>query len=158
MILGIGSDLIDIRRIEQALDRFGDRFVQRLFTADERACAERRIGSGRAATYAKRFAAKEAGVKALGTGFRHGIFFQDLSVAHDAEGRPLLEMSGAALKRLNALTPQGMIAHLHLSLTDDYPLAQAFVILSAVPAPGVCASGDRFLTPSATAPATTSPT
>jgi holo-[acyl-carrier protein] synthase len=137
MILGIGSDLIDIRRIEQTLERFGDRFIDRLFTDKERQRSERRAGgarnTGRAASYAKRFAAKEACAKALGTGFRRGVFWRDLGVANTADGKPTLELTGGALERLNAITPAGMIAEVHLTLTDDYPLAQAFVIISAVP-------------------------
>ncbi len=137
MILGIGSDLIDIRRIEQTLERFGDRFVGRLFTDTEQLCAERRAGVGRnvgrAASYAKRFAAKEACAKALGTGFGRGVFWRDLGVVNSSDGKPDLELTGGALERLNTLTPAGMIARIHLTLTDDYPLAQAFVIISAVP-------------------------
>ncbi len=136
MILGIGSDLIDIRRIEQTLERFGDRFTHRLFTETEQARAgERATGphkTGRAASYAKRFAAKEAGAKALGTGFRHGVFWRDLGVANTPDGQPTLELTGGALRRLNEITPTGMIPVIHLTLTDDYPLAQAFVIISAV--------------------------
>ncbi|MEI8394032.1 MAG: holo-ACP synthase [Rhodospirillaceae bacterium] len=134
MILGIGNDLIDIRRIEQSLERFGERFIGRLFTETERARAERHAGTGRAASYAKRFAAKEACAKALGTGFRHGISWRDLGVVNTLDGKPSMELGGPALERLNAITPPGMIARVDLSLTDDYPLAQAFVIISAVPA------------------------
>jgi holo-[acyl-carrier protein] synthase len=138
MILGIGSDLVDIRRIEQTLERFGDRFIQRLFTEAEQARCERRAGPGpspvRAANYAKRFAAKEACAKALGTGFQAGVFWRDLGVVNLASGQPTLELTGGARERLNALTPAGMIARVHLTLTDDFPLAQAFVILSAEPA------------------------
>jgi holo-[acyl-carrier protein] synthase len=137
MILGIGSDLIDIRRIEQTLDRFGDRFIDRLFTDIERQRSEPRAGvvrnTGRAASYAKRFAAKEACAKALGTGFRRGVFWRDLGVVNSPDGKPTLELTGEARQRLNTLTPAGMIAEIHLTLTDDYPLAQAFVIISAVP-------------------------
>ncbi len=133
MILGIGSDLVDIRRIEQSLERFGDRFIDRLFTECERQRSERRAGTGRPASYAKRFAAKEAGAKALGTGFGRGVFWRDLGVANTPDGKPTLELTGGALERLNALTPAGMIARIDLTLTDDYPLAQAFVIISAVP-------------------------
>ena len=138
MILGIGGDLVDIRRIEQILERFGDRFIQRLFTETEQRRSEIRAGgagrgAGRVASYAKRFAAKEAGAKALGTGFGHGVFWRDLGVTNTPEGKPTLELTGGALERLNALTPTGMIAQIDLTLTDDYPLAQAFVIISAVP-------------------------
>jgi len=132
MILGIGSDLCDIRRIESTLERFGDRFVERLFTGTERKRSERK--AGRAASYAKRFAAKEACAKALGTGFRHGVFWRDLGVVNTPDGAPTLELTGAARERLNAMTPPGMIPRIHLTLTDEYPLAQAFVIISAVPA------------------------
>ena len=138
MILGIGSDLIDIRRIEQTLERFGTRFTDRLFTETEKRRAERATGglrkAGRAATYAKRFAAKEAAAKALGTGFQQGVFWRDLGVTNTPNGKPTLELTGGALQRLNDITPPGMIAEVHLTLTDDYPLAQAFVIISALPA------------------------
>jgi holo-[acyl-carrier protein] synthase len=137
MILGIGSDLVDIRRIEQSLERFGARFVDRLFTEAEQQRAERMVGprrnAGRAAVYAKRFAAKEAGAKALGTGFGRGVGWRDLGVINHADGRPVLEVTGGALERLNEMTPPGMIAQVHLTMTDEYPLAQAFVIISAVP-------------------------
>ena len=133
MIIGIGSDLIDIRRIERIIERFGDRFLDRVFTAAERARAERRAGS--AATYAKRFAAKEACSKALGTGFRHGVFWRDLGVVNLPSGRPTLVLTGGALSRLERLTPAGMRAEIALTLTDEPPLAQALVIITAVPAP-----------------------
>lgn len=132
MILGLGSDICDIRRIEKVLARHGERFVGRVFSAFERARAERRPAQ-RAATYAKRFAAKEACAKALGTGFRRGVFWRDLGVVNSPDGKPTLELTGEARQRLNTLTPAGMIAEIHLTLTDDYPLAQAFVIISAVP-------------------------
>ena len=131
MILGIGSDLCDIRRIEQTLERFGERFTHRLFTEAERGRAERT--AGRAASYAKRFAAKEACAKALGTGFCHGVFWHDLGVVNGDDGRPSMELTGGALERLNALAPPGMIAQINLTLTDEYPLAQAFVVISALP-------------------------
>ncbi|MGH6953025.1 MAG: holo-ACP synthase [Alphaproteobacteria bacterium] len=130
MILGIGSDLIDIRRIEQALDRFGSRFTRRVFTAAEQARSDRR--AKRAASYARRFAAKEACAKALGTGFRRGVFWRDMGVVNLPSGKPSLELTGGAAKRLEEITPSGMIAHIDLSLTDDHPLAEAIVIISAV--------------------------
>ena len=139
MILGIGSDLIDIRRIEKTLARFGDRFIDRIFTADERAKAERRKGAGRAyaATYAKRYAAKEAASKALGTGFRKGVFWRDLGVVNDPSGKPTIRMTGGAAQRLQSLIPAGMEARVDLTLTDEYPMAQAIVIITAVaPGPG----------------------
>lgn len=133
MILGIGSDLCDIRRIEKTLARFGERFTHRVFTEAERARAERRPRL-RAATYAKRFAAKEACAKALGTGMRAGVFWRDMGVANLRSGAPAMALSGGAAARLAALTPSGYVATVHLSLTDEYPLAQAFVIISADPA------------------------
>jgi holo-[acyl-carrier protein] synthase len=131
VILGIGTDLVDIRRIERVMERHGDRFVQRIFTAPERALAEGR--RNRAATYAKRFAAKEACAKALGTGFRDGIFFRDLGVVNLPSGKPTMELAGAALCRLQAIVPAGYEAHIDLAITDEYPMAQAFVVISAVP-------------------------
>ncbi len=132
MIIGLGSDLCDIRRIEKSLDRFGDRFSTRIFSAEERARAERRPHS-RAATYAKRFAAKEACAKALGTGFRRGVFFSDLRVINLPSGQPTLALHGGALARLAAITPAGHVARIALSLTDEYPYAYANVIISAEP-------------------------
>jgi holo-[acyl-carrier protein] synthase len=129
MILGVGSDLIDIRRIEKTLARFGDRFIDRVFTAEERRKAERRADA--AATYAKRYAAKEACAKALGTGFRAGVFWRDLGVVNLASGRPTLVLTGGALERLEAMTPPGMRARIDLTLTDEHPMAQALVIISA---------------------------
>lgn len=129
MIIGIGSDLVDIRRIEKTLARFGERFLARVFTAEERAKAERR--ADRAATYAKRFAAKEACAKALGTGFRSGVFWRDLGVVNLPSGRPTLVLTGGARARLDALTPPGMRARIDLSLTDEHPIAQALVVISA---------------------------
>jgi holo-[acyl-carrier protein] synthase len=129
MIIGIGSDLIDIRRIERTLARFGDRFLDRIFTATERARSERR--ADRTASYAKRFAAKEACSKALGTGFRRGVFWRDLGVVNLPGGRPTLQLTGGALARLQHLTPDGMVAEIALTLTDEPPLAQAFVIITA---------------------------
>lgn len=131
MIIGIGSDLVDIRRIEAVIARHGDRFIQRLFTAKEQAKAAKRANP--IPTYAKRFAAKEACSKALGTGFSHGVFFRDMGVVNLPSGQPTLELTGGALKRLQALTPQGMKARIHLTITDEAPLAQAFVMIEAVP-------------------------
>ncbi|MDA1099051.1 MAG: holo-ACP synthase [Proteobacteria bacterium] len=131
MIIGIGSDLIDMRRIERTLERFGDRFVQRIFTPVERQKAERR--RNRVETYAKRFAAKEACSKALGTGFRRGVFWSDMGVVNLPGGKPSMELTGGALKRLQELTPPGMKAQIDLTLTDESPLGQAFVIITAVP-------------------------
>jgi holo-[acyl-carrier protein] synthase len=131
MILGLGSDLVDIRRIEKVLARHGDRFIQRIFTPVEVAKAERR--ATRIDTYAKRFAAKEACSKALGTGFRNGVFFRDMGVVNLPSGRPTMKLTGGALKRLNEITPDGHDARIDISLTDEYPLAQAIVIISAVP-------------------------
>ena len=131
MIIGLGSDLCDVRRIEKALARFGDRFVKRVYTEIERRKAEGRVGL--AATYAKRFAAKEACAKALGTGFRHGVFFRDLGVVNLPGGKPTLALTGGAAARLAAITPSGMRAEISLSLTDEYPLAHAIVLITAVP-------------------------
>ncbi len=130
MILGVGADTIDIRRIERSLERFGDRFTMRIFTETERARAERRP-SQRAASYAKRFAAKEACSKALGTGLKKGVFWRDMGVANMPSGQPTLRLTGGAAARLAQLTPAGREPFVHLSLTDDYPLAVAFVIISA---------------------------
>ena len=133
MILGIGNDLCDIRRIEKSLERFGDRFVQRIFTEIEQKRSEGR--ATRAASYAKRFAAKEACAKALGTGLRRGVFWRDMGVINLRSGRPTLALTGGALARLKEITPPGMAAQIDLTLTDEYPLAQAIVIISGVPAP-----------------------
>jgi len=133
VILGIGTDLVDIRRIERTIARHGDRFLYRIFTATERDLAERRAVN-RAATYAKRFAAKEACAKALGTGFRDGIFFRDLGVENLPSGKPTMRLTGAALCRLQAIVPVGFEAHIDLAITDEFPMAQAFVVISAVPA------------------------
>jgi len=132
MIIGIGSDLIDIRRIEATLERFGDRFVQRLFTPTEQRKSEGR--HNRAASYAKRFAAKEACSKALGTGFRKSVYWRDLGVVNLKSGKPTMELTGGAAERLKSMVPAGMKAQIDLTITDDYPLAQAIVIISAVPA------------------------
>lgn len=135
MILGIGNDIIDIRRIEQTVARFGERFLARIYTEEERRKAERRKGAGNAyiATLAKRFAAKEAASKALGTGFRAGIYWRDLGVVNLPSGKPTIRMTGGAGERLAALTPQGMRAQVDVTITDEYPTAEAFVIISAVP-------------------------
>ncbi len=131
LILGIGNDIIDIRRIERTLDRFGERFIRRIFTDVEVRKSERR--RNRAASYAKRFAAKEACSKALGTGFRRGVFWRDMGVVNMPSGKPTLELSGGALKRLHELTPEGMVAQIDLTITDDFPQAQAIVLISALP-------------------------
>ena len=133
MIIGIGSDIVDIRRIEQTLERFGERFLERIFTDLERRKAESRTNA--VATYAKRFAAKEACAKALGTGFRAGVFFRDLGVVNLPGGKPTLALTGGAAQRLAAITPAGMTAQIDLTLTDEYPMAQAIVIISAVSRP-----------------------
>ena len=130
MILGIGSDIIDIGRIARTLERFGSRFTTRLFTDAERERAERRVDV--AASYAKRFAAKEACAKALGTGFRRGVFWRDLRVTNLPSGQPIMQLSGGALRRLEELTPSGMRAQVHVTMTDDHPQAQAVVVISAV--------------------------
>jgi holo-[acyl-carrier protein] synthase len=132
MIIGIGSDLIDIRRIERTLERYGDRFISRIFTDEERRRSERR--AGRAASYAKRYAAKEACSKALGTGFRGGVYWRDLGVINLASGKPTLVLTGGALRQLEAMVPNGMVATIELTLTDEPPLASALVIISAEPA------------------------
>lgn len=130
MIVGIGSDLVDIRRIERTLERFGDRFTHRCFTEVERRKSDRR--HLRAASYARRFAAKEACAKALGTGFRKGVFWRDLGVANLPGGKPTMELTGGALMRLRELVPDGMRARIDLTITDEPPLAQAMVIITAV--------------------------
>ena len=130
MILGTGVDTIDIRRIEASLARFGDRFTHRIYTELERKRAERRPDQ-RAATYAKRFAAKEATSKALGTGLKKGVFWRDMGVANLPSGQPTMVLTGGAARRLAELTPAGYRPHIHVSLTDDYPLAVSFVIISA---------------------------
>jgi holo-[acyl-carrier protein] synthase len=130
VILGVGNDLCDIRRIEKSLERFGERFIRRVFTETEQKRSEGR--ATRAASYAKRFAAKEACSKALGTGFRRGVFMRDMGVVNVRGGKPTLTLTGGALARLQELTPPGMTAQIDLTLTDEYPLAQAIVIISAV--------------------------
>jgi holo-[acyl-carrier protein] synthase len=131
VILGIGSDIIDIRRIERTLERFGERFIERVFTETERRKSDGR--ANRAASYAKRFAAKEACSKALGTGFRDGVFWRDMGVINLSSGKPTMKLTGGALERLAAITPVGMQAQIDISLTDDIPQAQAIVIISALP-------------------------
>ena len=135
MIIGIGSDLCNIERIANSLARFGDRFVQRVFTPAEQAKAERRMLT-RAGTYAKRFAAKEAFSKAVGTGFKRGVFMRDIGVVNLPSGAPTLALTGGAKARLDALIPPGHAAMVHLTMTDDHPWAQAFVIIEALPASG----------------------
>ena len=131
MIIGLGSDIVDIRRVEKTLERFGDRFVRRIYTVTEQKKSDRR--ANRAASYARRFAAKEACSKALGTGFRRGVYWRDLGVVNLPSGKPSMKLTGGALKRLEELTPEGMSAQIDLSITDDDPLAQAIVLISAVP-------------------------
>ena len=132
MILGIGSDITDVRRIAKVIERHGDRFIDRVFTAAERARAERR--RNRVETYAKRFAAKEACAKALGTGLRAGVWWRDMGVVNLPSGRPTMELTGGAKRRLEAITPKGYEARIDLTITDEGPMAQAFVIISAVAA------------------------
>ncbi|MBY0531591.1 MAG: holo-ACP synthase [Xanthobacteraceae bacterium] len=131
MIIGMGSDLCDVRRIQKSIDRFGERFLDRIFTAKERERSERK--KLRAESYAKRFAAKEACAKALGTGFRAGVFFRDLGVVNLPSGKPTMKLTGGALKRLNALIPSGFEPQIDLTISDEGPMAQAIVIISAVP-------------------------
>ena len=131
MIIGIGNDLIDISRVERVLDRFGDRFVRRVYTNVERTKSERR--ANRVESYAKRFAAKEACSKALGTGIRMGVFWRDMAVTNLKSGKPTLLLTGGAAKRLDEITPKGMIPQIDISMTDEPPLAQALVIISALP-------------------------
>lgn len=131
MIIGMGSDLCDVRRIEKSIARFGERFLNRIFTQKERERSERRRRS--VESYAKRFAAKEACAKALGTGFRAGVFFRDLGVVNLPSGKPSMQLTGGALERLNALIPSGFEAQIDLTITDEGPMAQAIVIISAVP-------------------------
>ena len=132
MIIGLGSDLCNIERIQSSLDRFGERFLARVFTDVERAKAESRPFT-RAGTLAKRFAAKEAFSKAIGTGFRHGVFMRDIGVVNRNSGAPTLALTGGAKARLDAMTPAGHFAQVHLTMTDDHPFAQAFVIITAIP-------------------------
>lgn len=131
MIIGLGNDLIDIRRIEKTIERYGERFLDRIYTDIERERSDRR--NQRAASYAKRFAAKEACAKALGTGIRKGVFWRDMGVVNLASGRPTLALTGGAAVRLETITPEGCSARIDLTITDDFPLAQAIVIISAIP-------------------------
>ena len=131
MILGVGSDLVDVRRVARVIERHGDRFLHRIFTATERAKAERR--ARRIETYAKRFAAKEACAKALGTGFRAGVFWRDMGVVNLPSGRPTMKLTGGALARLAAITPPQCDARIDVTITDEGPMAQALVIITAVP-------------------------
>ena len=133
MILGIGSDLIDIRRVEKSIERFGERFLGRVFTETERLKSDRR--AQRSASYAKRFAAKEACAKALGTGLRKGVFWRDMGVVNLPGGKPGMKLTGGALARLRELTPAAHSAQIDLTITDDFPLAQAIVVISAVASP-----------------------
>jgi holo-[acyl-carrier protein] synthase len=135
MIIGLGSDVIDIRRMERTIGKYGDRFIERIFTPVERAKAEKRTERIRTATYAKRFAAKEAAAKALGTGFRAGVFWRDLGVVNLPSGQPTLRLTGGAAERLRAITPAGHGAQIALTMTDEYPYAQAVVVITAVPLP-----------------------
>lgn len=133
MIIGLGSDLIDIRRVERSIERFGDRFLDRIFTDVEKLKSDKR--AQRAASYAKRFAAKEACSKALGTGLRKGVFWRDMGVINLPGGKPTMNLTNGALRRLEQITPKGHIAVIDLTITDDFPLAQAIVIISAVAKP-----------------------
>ena len=141
MILGLGSDITDARRIAKVIERHGDRFLTRIFTDIERAKAERR--KNRAETYAKRFAAKEACAKALGTGLRRGVFWRDMGVVNLPSGRPTMLLTGGALRRLEEITPDGYEPQIDLTITDEGPMAQAFVIISAVPRHRVGKGGPR---------------
>jgi holo-[acyl-carrier protein] synthase len=131
MIIGLGNDMIDIRRIERTIERYGERFLTRVFTETERLKSDGRVG--RAASYAKRFAAKEACAKALGTGLRAGVFWRDMGVVNLPSGRPTMKLTGGALARLNAITPAGCEPRIDLTITDEGPMAQALVVISAVP-------------------------
>ncbi len=131
MIIGIGSDIVDVRRIERVIERHGERFLARIFTETERAKADGR--ARRFETYAKRFAAKEACAKALGTGLRAGVFWRDMGVVNLSSGRPTMELTGGALRRLQAITPKACEARIDITITDEGPMAQAFVVISAIP-------------------------
>nr|WP_321483336.1 holo-ACP synthase [uncultured Cohaesibacter sp.] len=131
MIIGTGNDLIDIRRIEKSLDRFGERFIQRVFTEKEIARSERK--AQRAASYAKRFAAKEACSKALGTGLSHGVFWRDMGVSNLSSGKPTMVLTNGARERMQSMIPDGFVPQIDLTITDEYPIAQAYVIISAIP-------------------------
>lgn len=139
MIIGIGNDMIDIRRIESTLERFGDRFTNRVFTELERQRSDRK--ATRAASYAKRFAAKEACAKALGTGISRGVYWRDIGVVNLKTGQPTLQLRGGAAQRLELMMPQGLRPKIDLSLTDDYPWAQAFVVISGLVIPADASSG-----------------
>jgi holo-[acyl-carrier protein] synthase len=130
MIIGLGNDIVDIRRIEQSLENFGERFTNRIFTDIEKAKSDRR--ANRAASYAKRFAAKEACSKALGTGFSNGVFWRDMGVVNEPSGKPTMALTGGALERLKKIIPDGKTAKIHLTITDDHPWAQAIVIIEAL--------------------------
>ena len=132
MIIGLGNDMVDIRRIEKTLERYGDRFLERIFTDIEQKKSDAR--AQRAASYAKRFAAKEACSKALGTGFHCGVFWKDMGVVNEPSGRPTLQLTGGAKAQLDKITPQGHRAQIHLTITDDHPYAQAIVVIEALPA------------------------
>ncbi len=131
MIIGLGNDIVDIRRVEKTLARYGSRFTARIFTPIEQKKSDRR--AERAASYAKRFAAKEACSKALGTGFRRGVFWKDMGVVNEPSGRPTMVLAGGALEQLQRLTPSGQRAIIHLTITDDFPYAQAIVMIEALP-------------------------
>ncbi len=131
MIIGLGSDLIDIRRIEKSIARHGERFTNRVFTQVEQQKSDKR--KNRAASYAKRFAAKEACCKALGTGISNGVFWRDMGVVNDKNGKPTMKLTNGAAKRLAEIIPNGYQPHVHVTITDDFPLAQAFVIIEALP-------------------------
>jgi holo-[acyl-carrier protein] synthase len=131
VIIGLGNDIVDIKRIEKTLEKYGERFIARLFTDIERRKSDRRVQ--RAATYAKRFAAKEACSKALGTGFSRGVFWKDMGVVNEPSGRPTMHLTGGAKAQLDRITPAGHVARIHVTLTDDYPYAQAIVLIEAVP-------------------------
>lgn len=133
MIIGLGNDMVDIRRIEETLATYGERFTARIFTDVERAKSDRRAARG--ASYAKRFAAKEACSKALGTGFRRGVFWKDMGVVNEPSGRPTMVLTGGAAAQLASMTPAGHTARIHLTITDDFPWAQAIVMIEAVPSP-----------------------
>jgi holo-[acyl-carrier protein] synthase len=135
MIIGVGSDLIDIRRVEKTLERFGERFVARVFTEVERRKSDGR--RQRAASYAKRFAAKEACAKALGTGFRDGVFMRDMGVVNLRSGKPTMALTGGAAARLETLVPAGMQPVIHVTITDEWPHAQAYVVIEALPRDGI---------------------
>ena len=130
MIIGIGIDLVDINRIEKTIEIFGERFLRRIFTDEEQKKSDNRLS--RTASYAKRFASKEACAKALGTGFRNGVFWRDIGVTNLPSGKPTLLLTGGAKKQLDKITPEGMSAHIHLTITDEFPIAQALVIITAL--------------------------